>query len=126
MFMVVKSDKQLKYLATNKDTNSLRVLLFDDNITEPIAAISDQVPTEYATCPLDHVLLNVTTNSRDLVWLKLPSTDAALVTDGTVAHMQPLPCLRVLQCMWCRELTELDVTGHTVAVSKPICMLQAH
>jgi Leucine-rich repeat (LRR) protein len=113
--MITQSDKQLKYLVSNKDTNSLQVLLFDDNINAALDTITGQnsVPLEYASCPLDFMLLSVTTTSRGIAWLKLPSTDATLVTDSTVVYIQSMLGLRALECVKCRQLTELDVSGLT-------------
>jgi hypothetical protein len=102
--MIVQSDKQLKYLATNKDTNGLRVLLFDDAITEATCAIKHEAPVEFTDRALDYVLLEITAFRKDLVWLKLPF-DATLVTDSTVVHVRRLRALRVLECGRCTELT---------------------
>jgi hypothetical protein len=87
MTMVVKSDSQLRYLASSEGTNSLRVLLFDDFPVEAIAtaSINEQVPLIDRTL-LDSVLLNVSKRSKHLAWLKLSFTDATMMTDSTAAH----------------------------------------
>jgi hypothetical protein len=114
--MIVQSDKQLKYLATNESSNSLQVLLFDD-ITEASNTVSAEVPLEYRKRVLDYVLFNVMRTSTDLAWLKLPSgnvdlhDDTTLVTDSTVVHLQSLRSLRILEIIAWEELTELNISG---------------
>ena len=106
--MVVQSDKQLRYLVTNKGTNSLRVLLFDDDLAGALQAVDDLMPV-MDKAPLDYILLNVTSTSKDLTWLKLPSTDTTLVTDSTVVPIQLLPSLRALACSSCLQLTSIQI-----------------
>jgi internalin A len=120
--MVVQSDKQLSYLATNKDTNSLRALLFNGDLSEALNTINDKVPMEYTKHALDYILMNVTKTSKGLAWLKLPSDSCvhsddsadnylSAVTDSTVAHIQSMLSLRTLECMQCAKLTEIHING---------------
>jgi Leucine-rich repeat (LRR) protein len=114
--LVVQSEKQIGYLATNTDTNNLLVLLIAHNIRTIdhfISTVSNQVPTQYEARPLDYLLCSLTETSKRVIWLNLgiPRMHAAPVTDSTVANMQLLPALRALECYGCEKLTRIHVNG---------------
>jgi hypothetical protein len=112
--MVVQSAEQLNYLATTKDLSSLQVLVFDDDLYEALDTIKEQMPL-MDMAPLDFVLHNITSTSKDLAWLKLPSDHSlhGLVNDSTLVHLQSLPTLRALECKHRTNLTKINVNWLT-------------
>jgi Leucine-rich repeat (LRR) protein len=111
--MVVQSDKQLEYLAANESPNSLRVLLFEDDLWEALTPF--EVSILYGQrLPLggvlDYVLLNVARTSTDLAWLRLVPNDFPIF-ETTVVHIQSLRSLRVLEIIAWKGLTDLNISG---------------
>jgi hypothetical protein len=104
--MVVRSEEQLRYLVLTEDENSLRVLLFDDDITEALGIVGDQIRTcRFKIMGL--VLLKVTMTSKDLAWLKVPCKYATLVDDSTAVLKQ----LQLLDLQYCVRIPEVAGTG---------------
>jgi Leucine-rich repeat (LRR) protein len=110
--LVVQSEKQLKFLATITDMNSLRVLLFGDDNISAVDSDDGEVPTKYTHYSIDVALLNVARSSSDLAWFNLPFGYASVVPSSTVAHMrQSLSSLRALEFKGCATLTGLNLSG---------------